>query len=180
MTTHDTESHAGRTDNDKTKANLGLIGSAAPVGTSAVPWLGALESMAPFLRRLPGTHLIIGPCIKLLQFGSLFHFCPVFFAFIVNALFAAGTQLSGNAVGALPAASLLWVVGLIVASWLGMLPSQDETLSLTENATTNNSRRPSTNNSRMPRNSTRRAWMGSWECLHPWLPSEACPTPTPT
>jgi hypothetical protein len=78
-TTHDTASHTGKPGNDKTEANLGLVESANAwdVSDPSAWHVGINDSLS-----MHGAWDLFGPCIKLLQFGLLFHFAPVFFDFV--------------------------------------------------------------------------------------------------
>ena len=62
--------------------------------------------------------------IKLLQFGLLFHFSPVFLESIVNVLLAISTVIWNQGWSVI--APVRWIIGSFVTLWLGMLPFQDD------------------------------------------------------
>jgi hypothetical protein len=61
-----------------------------------------------------------GPYIKLIQFGLLFHFAPIFIEFIVDLLCTIGMVLWDQGVNA--AAPLAWLTGFLLTLWLGLFP----------------------------------------------------------
>jgi hypothetical protein len=69
--------------NNKTEANLGLVESANAwdVSDPSAWHVGINDSLS-----MHDAWDLFGPCIKLLQFGLLFHFAPVFFDFVVHLL----------------------------------------------------------------------------------------------
>ena len=120
-TTHDTVSHTGKTDNGKTEANLGLVESetAWDVNDPSAWHVGLDDSFS-----MRDVWDLFGPYLKLLQFGLLFHFSPVFFDFLVNILSTMGMKMWEQ--GFSVVAPLVWLGGLMVTLWLGMLPFQDD------------------------------------------------------
>jgi hypothetical protein len=119
-TAHDTVGHQKGTK-AKTEANVELVESATAwdiVDTSA--WHVGISNTF-FLQDVWD---VFGPCIKLLQFGLLFHFSPVFLDFIVTILLATGMAMWNQ--GWSVVAPILWLVGLIVTLWMGLLPFQDD------------------------------------------------------
>jgi hypothetical protein len=120
-TTHDTVSHTGGKPDGKAEANLGLVESANAwdVCDPSAWCVGIDDSFS-----MQDVWELFGPCLKLLQFGLLFHFSPMFLDFIVNLLRAIGQNMWEQGFGVV--APLVWILGLLVTLWLGMLPFQDD------------------------------------------------------
>jgi hypothetical protein len=116
-TTHDTSTHTGGTTPAKPEANLGLV-------ESTTAW-DVCDPSAWHVNLDNPTYLCdvwerFGASIRLLLFGMLFHFSPVFFEFLVCVLYATGMFLWEQGTHVL--APLCWFIGLIVTLWLGLLP----------------------------------------------------------
>jgi hypothetical protein len=120
-TTHDTASHTGKPGKGKTEANLGLVESANAwdVSDPSAWHVGINDSLS-----MHDAWDLFGPCIKLLQFGLLLYFAPVFFDFVVHLLRTIGTTMWAQGFGVV--APLVWLISLLVTLWLGLLPFQDE------------------------------------------------------
>ena len=84
-TTHDTASHTGGRTDDRTEANLGLVNTGAwdNIDDASAWHFGINDTFC-----LQDIWDRFGPYIKLLQFGLLFYFSPLFFNFIIKVLFA--------------------------------------------------------------------------------------------
>ena len=78
-----------------------------------------------------------GPFIKLLQFGLLFHFSPVFFHFIVSVFFAISISMRNQ--GWSVVAPILWLIGLLVTCGWGCSRFRTTTLSLAGNVESDSS-----------------------------------------
>jgi transposase InsO family protein len=118
-TSHDTVSHAGPTR--VAEANLGLVENetAWDVRDPSAWHVGFNDSFS-----LQDVWGFLGPYIKLLQFGLLFHFSPIFFDFLVNILSTLGMAMWEQ--GYSVVAPLVWLIGLLVTLGLGLLPFQDD------------------------------------------------------
>jgi transposase InsO family protein len=123
-TTHDTSSHQGKQPaaaGGQTEANLGLV-------ESDTAW-DVCDPSAWHVGLDVGVSLVdiwelFGPYLKLLQFGLLFHFSPVFFDFLVSVLHTVGMHVWEQ--GFRVVAPLVWILSLFATLWLGLLPFQDD------------------------------------------------------
>ena len=114
--------HAGCTNDNKTAgANLGLIKSTA-AWDSCNPSAWRVEIEDTFC--LQDLWDAFGPHTKLFQFDLFFHFSPIFYSFIIRVLLATGMAACKQGWSVL--APAIWLIRLIVALWLGMLPLQDD------------------------------------------------------
>jgi hypothetical protein len=117
-TTHDTVSHTGGAGADsKTEANLGLV-------ESTTAW-DIVDPAACNVHIDTGVDMwdvweTFDPYVKLLQFGLLFHFSPIFAAFLVAILCNTGLVLWEQGVNVV--VPLAWLAGLLLTLWLGLFP----------------------------------------------------------
>jgi hypothetical protein len=107
--------------NDKTEANLGLVESANAwdVSDPSAWHVGINDSLS-----MHDAWDLFGPHIKLLHFGLLFHFAPVFSDFVVHLLRTIAMTMWAQGFGVV--APLVWLISLLVTLWLGLLPFQDD------------------------------------------------------
>ena len=117
-TSHDTASHTGKKpDDDKTEANLGLVetSTAWDINDPSAWHVGINDTV--LWQDIWDT---FGPYIKLLQFGLLFTFSPVFLEFVITVVWATGQTMWDQGVNIVT--PVVWLLGLIATLWLGMLP----------------------------------------------------------
>jgi hypothetical protein len=116
MLTHDTSTHTGG-GGDKPEVNLGLVESktAWDIGDHSAWHVNFADN--PSLFDVWDT---FGSYIKLLNFGLLFWFFPLFFYFLVGFLCAISLLLWEQGVNSV--APLCWLLVLSLTIWLGLLP----------------------------------------------------------